>query len=272
MKRFFISIIMMAVLASCAKPYVIVQIADAQLGFTETDAYKAAGKEYEGDVSYEIKYLTKAVEMVNEIRPDAVVFTGDQVHNPGNSYEWSAFKTAVSAISKDIKVFHLPGNHDIHLGENEVNMEPFEERFGKGNFVYDISDVKIVGINTNYIKYNDPRENEQFEWLVSSLNKKKGQTTVVFGHHPFFLNDIEEGDGYFQIQKDKRHVYFDMFSKKDVDAVFAGHLHDSAGGEFNEIPLYTSTSISVQLGDSKPSIRLITIDKGQIVTEAVPLP
>ena len=263
---------MMAVLASCAKPYVIVQIADAQLGFTETDAYKAAGKEYEGDVSYEIKYLTKAVEMVNEIRPDAVVFTGDQVHNPGNSYEWSAFKTAVSAISKDIKVFHLPGNHDIHLGENEVNMEPFEERFGKGNFVYDNSDVKIVGINTNYIKYNDPRENEQFEWLVSSLNKKKGQTTVVFGHHPFFLNEIEEGDGYFQIQKDKRHVYFDMFSKKDVDAVFAGHLHDSAGGEFNEIPLYTSTSISVQLGDSKPSIRLITIDKGQIVTEAVPLP
>jgi 3',5'-cyclic AMP phosphodiesterase CpdA len=173
MKRFFISIIMMAVLASCAKPYVIVQIADAQLGFTETDAYKAAGKEYEGDVSYEIKYLTKAVEMVNEIRPDAVVFTGDQVHNPGNSYEWSAFKTAVSAISKDIKVLHLPGNHDIHLGENEVNMEPFEERFGKGNFVYDNSDVKIVGINTNYIKYNDPRENEQFECRVS-LNRQMG--------------------------------------------------------------------------------------------------
>ncbi len=263
----------MAALASCAKPYVIVQIADAQLGFTASDAYKAEGKEYEGEVSYEVKYLNEAIRMVNEMRPDAVVFTGDQVHNPGNSFEWSAFKTAIAAISKDIKVFHLPGNHDIHIGENEVNMEPFEERFGKGNFVYEDSDVKIVGLNTNYIKYNDPRENDQFEWLVSSLNKKrKGQTTVIFGHHPFFLNDIEEGDGYFQIQKSKRHVYFDMFSKNDVDAVFAGHLHDSASGEYNDIPLYTSTSIGVQLGESKPSIRLITIDEGNVTTGFIPLP
>lgn len=262
----------MAVLASCAKPYVIVQIADAQLGFTASDRYKAEGKEYEGDVAYEVKYLNEAIKMVNEIRPDAVIFTGDQVHNPGNSYEWSTFKTAVSAISKDIKVFHLPGNHDIHLGFDEVNMEPFEERFGQGNFVYDESDVKIVGLNTNYIKYNDRRENDQFEWLMGSLKKKKGQTTVVFGHHPFFLNDIEEGDGYFQIQKTKRQVYFDLFSRNDVDAVFAGHLHDCANGESNGIPLYTSTSIAVQLGGSQPSIRLITIDKGTVATELVQLP
>lgn len=261
----------MAVLASCAKPYVIVQIADAQLGFTASDAFKAEGKEYEGDVSYEVKYLKQAIDMVNEIKPDAVVFTGDQVHNPGNSFEWSAFKTAVSAISKDIKVFHLPGNHDIHLGIDEVNMEPFEERFGKGNFVYDESDVKIIGLNTNYIKYNDPRENEQFEWLIEALKKKKNQTTVIFGHHPFFLNDIEEGDGYFQIQKSKRKVYFNVFSKNDVAAVYAGHLHDSANGEFNGIPSYTSTSISVQLGDAQPSIRLITIDGGKVATEFVQL-
>ena len=272
MKKFFISLIMLVVLASCAKPYVIVQIADAQLGFTATDRYKAEGKEYEGDVAYEVKYLNEAIKMVNEIRPDAVIFTGDQVHNPGNSYEWSTFKTAVAAISKGIKVFNIPGNHDIYLGENEVNMEPFEERFGQGNFVYDESDVKIVGLNTNYIKYNDRRENDQFEWLMGSLKKKKGQTTVVFGHHPFFLNDIEEGDGYFQIQKTKRQVYFDLFSRNDVDAVFAGHLHDCANGESNGIPLYTSTSIAVQLGGSQPSIRLITIDKGTVATELVQLP
>ena len=189
MKKLFILLAAVVLMAACSRPYVIVQIADAQLGFTADD-----------NVSYELGFLKKAVAKVNEIKPDAVVFTGDQVHHPNNLTEWSAFRTAISAVSKDVKVFHLPGNHDIFIGDNEVNMEPFEERFGKGSFVYEDGEVKLVGINTNYIKYNDPRENEQFEWLEGVLGEKKGQTTLIFGHHPFFLEDIDEGEGYFPIQ------------------------------------------------------------------------
>ena len=271
MKKLFLCLVMTAVLASCSKPYVIVQIADAQLGFTASDKCKAEGREFDEDVSYELSYLRKAVAKVNEINPDAVVFTGDQVHHADNQVEWSAFRTAVSAMSKDVKVFHLPGNHDVRIWENDVDMETFEERFGKGSFEYEDGKVKLVGINTNFIKHNNYAENTQFEWLEGVLGKKRGQTTLVFGHHPFFLKDIDEEDGYFQIQKNKRKIYFDMFRKHDVDAVFAGHLHDNAAGEYKGIPSVTTTSIAVQIGGSKPSIRVITIKDGNVSTELIPL-
>ena len=271
MKKLFLCIVMTAVLASCSKPYVIVQIADVQLGFTAADRCKAEGRDFDDNVSYELSYLKKAVAKVNEINPDAVVFTGDQIHHPDNPVEWSAFKTAVSAMSKNVKVFHLPGNHDVHIWENDVEMATFEERFGKGSFEYEDGDVKLVGINTNFIKYGNQAENSQFEWLESVLVKKKGQTTLLFGHHPFFLEDIDEEEGYFQIQKNKRKLYFDMFRRHDVNGVFAGHLHDNATGEYKGIPSITTTSISVQIGDAKPAIRVITVDDGNFSTELIPL-
>lgn len=271
MKKLLILFVAAILMAACSKPYVIVQIADAQLGFTADDKCKAEGRDFNDNVSYELEFLKKAVAKVNEIKPDAVVFTGDQVHHPNNLTEWSAFRTAVSAVSKDVKVFHLPGNHDVFIGENTVNMEPFEERFGKGSFVYEDGKVKLVGINTNYIKYNDPRENEQFEWLEGILGEKKGQTTLIFGHHPFFLENIEEEEGYFPIQKNKRKIYFDLFRRHGVDAVFAGHYHNNANGSYEGIPSYTATSISVQLGTAQQSIRVITIKKGVVTEEQIPL-
>ena len=272
MKKLFYAVAMAVIMASCSRPYVIVQIADAQLGFTASDKCRAEGREYDENVSYELTYLKAAVEMVNEIRPDAVVFTGDQVHHAGNQVEWSAFRRAVSGISKDVKVFHLPGNHDIFVGYNGLNMQPFEERFGKTCFLHEDGNVRLIGLNTNLIKYDDPGENSQFEWLVASLQKsRKGQATLIFGHHPFFLEDIDEEDGYFQISKDKRKIYFDLFSKNDVDAVFTGHLHDNAAGEYKGIPSMTMTSVSRQLGGAQPSIRVITVSDGNVSSEIRPL-
>ncbi len=39
------------------------------------------------------------------------------------------------------------------------------------------------------------------------------------------MSSIDEEDGYFQIQKDKRQAYFDLFGDKGVDAVYAGKDH-----------------------------------------------
>lgn len=271
MKRLFFCIAMAICMAACSRPYVIVQIADAQFGFTASDKAQAEGRAYDNDVTYELDCLSKAVGMVNEIQPDAVVFTGDQVHHPDNQVEWTAFKDAVSNISADVKVFHLPGNHDVFIGDRAVDMSPYEKHFGEGNFLHNDRNVTLIGLNTNYIKYDDARESEQFSWLESSLDKSN-EVTLVFGHHPFFLENIEEGDGYFQIQKDKRHKYFEMFRSKGVDGVFTGHLHNNAGAEYEGVPSLTATSVAYQIGDSKPSIRVITVKDGKVSSEMIPLP
>jgi hypothetical protein len=62
-----------------------------------------------------------------------------------------------------------------------------------------------------------------------------------------------------------------MFAEMSVDAVYAGHLHDSSSSEFHGIPMKTATSVAFQLGKSKPSIRVITVDRETVVDELVEL-
>lgn len=273
MKKLVILALALFALVSCAeKSYVIVQVADSQLGFDAAIKAQEPGAEYVNDLTYEAEYLRKAVSKINEIGPDAVIFTGDQVNLSDNEQQWNTFEEIIAGIDQSVCRYHVPGNHDVIVSEGKVDMTPFSARFGEDRFVSRNDGVSIVGINTNLIKYNDPAEEEQKEWLRSVLGEgRASDVTLIFGHHPFFGEDIEEEDGYFQVQKAKRHEYFDMFAEMGVDAVFAGHLHDSRAAEYQGIPMLTTTSSAYQLGESKPSIRVITVKGSEFSDELVEL-
>lgn len=257
--------------ACAADPYVIVQVADAQLGFTAADVSQKEGTEYVNDLTYETECLKKAVEMINDISPDVVVFTGDQVNRASDEEQWTAFADIVSGICEKVKVFHLPGNHDVFINEGSVDSTPFTSRFGEDRFVFAERGVRLVGINSNLIKYNDPQEEGQKEWLAEALRKNDDEVSIVFAHHPFFMSGIEEEDGYFQIQKDKRQEYFNLFEETGVSAVYAGHRHNNAEGEYNGMPVRTTTSVAFQIGDAVPSVRVITVAKGTVSDELRPI-
>lgn len=269
MKRILLILSFAALLVSCAeKPYVIVQIADSQLGFDAAVKAQQPGAEYVNDLTYEAELLKKAVVKINEIMPDAVIFTGDQVNLYDNEEQWTLFQQIISDIDESICQYHVPGNHDVIISDGKVDVAPFSQRFGDDRFAVRNDGVLVVGLNTNLIKYDDPSELQQLEWLRTALAKKKcSDITLVFGHHPFFGEDIDEEDGYFQIQKSKRREYFDLFKSMDVDAVFAGHLHDSRRAEYDGIPMLTTTSSAYQLGESKPSVRVITVVGSEVSEE-----
>lgn len=270
MKRLLFIFMAAAMTACAADPFVIVQIADAQLGFTAAEVSQREGTEYVNDLTYETECLKKAVEMINDIRPDVVVFTGDQVNRAADEEQWTAFAEIISGIDKSVNVFHLPGNHDVVISEGDVDSTPFTSRYGEDRFVFAERGVRLVGINSNLIKYNDPRETEQKEWL-SEVLLKEDEVSIVFAHHPFFMSAIDEEDGYFQIQKEKRLGYFDLFEDKGVDAVYAGHRHNNAEGTYGTMPVRTTTSVAFQIGDARPSIRVITVSDGAIQDELRPI-
>ena len=273
MKRLFPFIFMLLALVSCArKPYVIVQIADAQLGFTAADKSQREGTEYVNDLTYEIDCLTKAVTMVNELQPDAVIFTGDQVNRHNDAEQWDAFARVIAEIDPSIRVFHIPGNHDVAISEGNVDSTPFTDRYVSDRFLHVERGVRIIGINSNLIKYNDPREGGQMVWLKESLVKNSsGEVSIIFSHHPFFLMDIAEEDGYFQIQKAKRQDYFNICTELDVNALYAGHLHNDSKGSYEGIPVTTTTSVAFQIGPAQPSIRVITVQNGMVSDELLNL-
>ena len=272
MKKIFISLLLLAAVSCADEPYVIVQVADSQLGFTAKARAQSEGTSYENDLTYELDCLSRAIAKINELDPDAVIFTGDQVHHPGNPVEWEAFNNEIASIDKDIDVYHIPGNHDVIISKNHVDLTPFAERFGEGNFVSVDRKVRLVGVNSNIIKYDDPREQEQKQWLEHALQKeRRGEVTLVFSHHPFFLKEVGEKDGYFQIQSAKRQGYMDIFKSMNVDALYAGHLHNNSEGSYEGIPVRTTTSVGYQIGDAYPSVRVITITDGKVIDSLLPI-
>lgn len=267
MRRMIPLLLMLALVSCTPKAFTIIQIADAQLGFDAAVKGQEPGAEYVNDLTYEVEYLKKAVAEVNKIRPDMVIFTGDQINLPLNDEQWTTFGQIVSGIDKSVMVMHLPGNHDVILEENNVDLTPFSSRYGDDRFAYEDEDLLVVGLNSNFIRYDDMEdETEQFRWLESVL-QKDAKVKLVFAHHPFFLTDIDEEDSYFPIQKAKRYTYFDLFARTGVDAVYAGHRHAASEGAYNGIPMKTTTSSAYQLGDSKPSIRLIRVQDGSIMED-----
>lgn len=272
-KEIFLSLLSAIMLVSCAgKPYVIVQIADAQLGFTAAERSQREGTPYVNDLTYEADCLSRAVAMVNGLKPDAVVFTGDQVNRPDNEEQWDRFAEIIADIDPSVKVFHLPGNHDVHFSDTNVDPSPFTQRYGEDRFFHSENGINLVGINTNLIKYDDRLEEDQILWLRDVLVEAKADdVTILFGHHPFFMTDVDEPDSYFPIGKAKRRFYFDVFSDLGVDAVYAGHRHNNSKGEYAGIPMKTTTSVAFQIGDSRPSIRVITVDDGSVSDTLLPL-
>lgn len=261
MKKIIIIYGLLAILAACSpKTYTIVQIADAQLGFDAAIKGQAPGAVYVNDLTYETECFKVAAEYIRNGKPDMIVFTGDQVNLPLDQEQWDKFNELLTLLPSDAKVMHLPGNHDVLISEGKVDNTPFTSRYGPDRFVYNVGKFCMIGINSNLIKYDDPGEEEQFQWLKTTLEQSgESAVKVIFCHHPFFLTDIDEEDSYFPIQKAKRKRYFDLLADNGVSAVFAGHRHDTYEGEYRGVRMKTATSVAYQIGEAKPSFRFIML-------------
>lgn len=273
MRKYFFLICAMLMIVACAqKPIVIVQIADAQLGFDAAVKGQQPGAEYVNDLTFEVECLKATVAKVNELKPDMVVFSGDQVHLPYDAEQWEAFMQGIADIDPSIEQYHIPGNHDHILKDGTADPQDFIRRFGSDRFAVKKKNVNVVGVNTSLIYFNSVLEQDQMVWLEETLEAtEEGDVTLIFGHHPFFCENIDEEDSHVQIPRYKRYQYFEYFRSKGVDAVFAGHLHDNRAGEYEGIPMLTTTSSGYQLGDSPASIRVITVTGDKISEELMPI-
>lgn len=263
MKKLLLLCIILAASSCSPKIFSIVQIADAQLGFDAAIKGQEPGATYVNDLTYEKECFERAAESIRGLKPDMIVFTGDQVNLPLDQEQWDKFNELLTLLPSDAKVMHLPGNHDVLISEGKVDNTPFTSRYGEDRFVYMQGKFCIIGINSSLIKHNDTREEEQYEWLKATLEEAGDNSIkVIFCHHPFFVSDIEEEDGHVAIAKDKRRKYFDLFADNGVRAVYAGHLHHSAEGEYRGVAMKTTTSVGYQLGEDKASVRRIVLKPG----------
>lgn len=220
------------------------------------------------DMDFEISKLSLTVEKINKAHPDMVVLTGDYVHDPTSQEQWNEFLRIIGGIDQSIRTVVIPGNHDVLDKDGKIDMTPYTRHLGKDRFAERIGNAYLIGLNSNFMKnveQNSSEEQSQFAWLKKTLKKKhKKDHVIVFLHHPFFLENYGEEEGYSTLSESIRNKYFSLFDEYGVEFVIAGHLHDNREANHNGIEMVTTSAAGRQLGTAQPGIRIIQLRKGNI--------
>lgn len=241
---------------------VIYQVTDSQMGF---GARMSGNPDAPAtDMAYETGKFSAAVEKINATSPDAVVFTGDLVDKYRSEEQWSEFRRIESGLNPKIEKYYIPGNHDVGLSGDSVDLSVWKDKVGEDRFASVVGNTRIIGINTDYAKYSPDSEEErlQEEWLDAQLfARTKAKYTFVFAHHPFFLVTADEPEAYFNLRPDLRGRYIGIFEKNNVDAVLSGHKHENFELCHNVKPYITTSAVGFPLGEDPSGVRVIVCEK-----------
>lgn len=232
-------------------PFFFIQVTDPQFGFFEANI--GFGKETE---LYE-----KAVNEINRLNPDFVVITGDLVNNKDDRSQIAEFKRITAQINSKIPVYFSPGNHDIGQSPTQKDIDSFISDYGHEKFSFKHKKSTFIGFNSVIIKANIPvLEQLQFYWLKKELSKaKRAKHIILFCHYPFFINAFDEPETYSNIAIETRNRYIPLFKENNVDAVFAGHLHNNGSAKYGNMEMVTTSAVGKPLAKAPSGIRIIKV-------------
>ena len=169
--------------------------------------------------------------------PRFVVHLGDIVH-PVPSLP--AFHDAVGnfkAIAAQLPVpLHvIPGNHDV--GDKTVDWMPAEqvcddylatyrEAFGADWYAFDESGVRFVMLNSLLLNSGLADEARQRAWLADRIDTAGDLRVFLFMHYPPYIHRTDEAGNYDNVDEPARAWLLEQIAKPQVEAVFAGHVHN----------------------------------------------
>ena len=248
---------------SSAEPFFFIQMSDPQFGFMDNNESFTA----------ETDLMKQAVEIINRLRPDFVVVTGDMVNASKSDSQIQAFKKAIADIDRKIPVYLLPGNHDISKTTDQAQLDAYAQNYGADRFSFDHKGCRFIGINSCIIREQNPDlEPAQFKWLEKRLaGAKDARFKFIFSHYSFFLKTPDEADKYSNIPLTLRGKYLDLFHQYGVAAVFAGHLHDVSYGEDRGMKMITTGAVGKALGKGFHGMNLVKVYPDRFTYEYIAL-
>lgn len=243
-----------------SKSFSFIQMADTQFGFFN------ANKEF----SRETENFENAVIAANRLKPAFVIVCGDLVNKPGDIAQINEYKRISAKLDPSIKLYNVSGNHDVENVPSKGSLASYRQHFGKDHYTFRSGKLFGIVLNSSLMKDASQAAEEaaaQDQWLASALEEAKhsgSNNIMVFMHHSLFLSDPEEPDQYFNISRERRKIYLDLFNKYQVSHVFAGHYHRNAWGRAGNMEMITTGPVGRPLGSDSSGFRIVNI-KGGIV-------
>jgi serine/threonine-protein phosphatase CPPED1 len=235
--------------------YFFVQLADPQLGASSGDR----------DFAQETANYEFTVASINRLRPKFVVICGDLINKTGDAVQSAEYFRITAKIDPSIKVYALPGNHDVGNDPTPESLEYYRSHFGPD--YYSFREGSIYGIALDSSVISSPSKvqaeaDKQESWFKLELEKARVSTArhiVVFQHHSWFLQEPNEPSQYFNIPIEQRLRYLALLKMAGVRYVFAGHYHRNAFGKDGNLEMITNGPVSRPLGSDPIGFRIVTV-------------
>ena len=249
-------------IAADSAPFFFLQLSDPQFGFIDNNK----------SISAETEAMNKAVTAINQLKPPFVVITGDFVNNSKSKEQIAAYKSMIAQIDSSVKVYMIPGNHDIGK-VSRASIDNYKKNYGETHFSFRYGDCAFIGIDSNITKEEDKeREEVQFKWLEQELQKTKdARFKFVFTHCSVFLKRMDEPVNYSNFSLPMREKYVRLFQKYGVNAIFAGHLHNNAYGKVGNMEMITIGPVGKVLGTGYQGMNLVKVYPDRFISEFIAL-
>jgi DNA repair exonuclease SbcCD nuclease subunit len=181
--------------------------------------------------------------------PKFVVHLGDIVHPVPGLPTFQDAVTHFKNISSPLKVpLHvIPGNHDV--GDKTIDWMPadqvcddyltiYREAFGEDFYAFDEGGVRFVMMNSLLLNSGLADEARQRDWLEDQINTAGDLRVFLFMHYPPFIYSDDERGNYDNIDEPGRTWLLSQLRRPEVEAVFAGHVHNFWYDRVGEAEMY----------------------------------
>lgn len=258
------------------KPFHFVQAADCQFGLTDRYVKKLPEPGWSEEIDKSERFVAACNRM--QPKPEFVVVCGDLTDSwpagPIRDQQVQTFKKIFNQLDPDIKLMCVCGNHDAGDKPTLEAVNQYKLDFDTNDYYYFVkAGVLFIVINSQFYEhraYLEDYARQQDNWLLAMLDKcKLFRHSFIFEHIPWFLNEPNESDEYFNIRNDVREFWLARFEQAGVSKIMCGHYHRNAGGWFggatgNKVELVVTGPIGAPLGDDPSGARVVEVSANNI--------
>jgi 3',5'-cyclic AMP phosphodiesterase CpdA len=189
--------------------------------------------------------LEVLVGIVNTIKPNLFLVTGDLVEWGSQDNHWVEFNRIMDGVDLSIDTDHIIGNHDIRIWPSPFNHSYDNYKYYINSQVdkilidsYIDDGYILLGLDSNdkgtiLNDYSGEIDDSQIDWLSEKLDyHNDARQVVIFMHHPVFGDkDYLEEPPTIDDDKYNRDEFIDLCQVDDsngndrVSIVFTGHTH-----------------------------------------------
>ena len=235
--------------------FFFLQMSDPQFGMYTAD----------GEFSQETANFEFAIANANRLRPAFVVVCGDLINKPADPDQAAEYLRIAGKLDPSIKLYSVAGNHDVRNEPTPESLAAYRRKFGPDYYSFRYQDFAGIVIDSSLIQHPGKAPEEaarQEQWIASELEKVKregARRIAIFQHIPWFLENVDEADQYFNLPKAARQKYLPLFQRYGVTYAFAGHYHRNAYAQAGSFHVITTGPVGKPLGPDPSGIRVVIV-------------